>query len=210
MNIISRQDAIAKGLKRYFTGKPCKHGHVAERFVGSRVCTACNPAHQKKYHHSAKGKASQKRSYEVEKSRRAANDRSLIDARSAACRKWRKDNKSHFNAYMVKWRQETPAALLRNRLQTRLHHFLGKAGKSKALSFAEYVGCSAEDLAKHLEGKFSDGMSWDNRGEWHIDHIRPCASFDLTDPAQQRECFHYSNLQPLWAADNLRKSDTWQ
>jgi len=50
-------------------------------------------------------------------------------------------------------------------------------------------------------------MSWDNYGYrgWHIDHIRPCASFDLTDPEQQRECFHYTNLQPLWWQDNLRK-----
>jgi hypothetical protein len=49
-------------------------------------------------------------------------------------------------------------------------------------------------------------MSWDNwslKG-WHIDHIRPISSFDLSDPAQQKECFHYSNLQPLWAIDNLK------
>jgi HNH endonuclease. len=55
-------------------------------------------------------------------------------------------------------------------------------------------------------------MSWDNYGRdgWHIDHIRPCASFDLTDPEQQRQCFHYTNLQPLWAADNIRKGAKWQ
>jgi hypothetical protein len=52
-------------------------------------------------------------------------------------------------------------------------------------------------------------MSWGNYGlhGWHVDHIIPCASFDLTDPEQQRQCFHYTNLQPLWAEDNLRKSD---
>ena len=48
-------------------------------------------------------------------------------------------------------------------------------------------------------------MTWDNHGEWHIDHIKPCASFDLTDADQQRECFNYTNLQPLWAKDNLSK-----
>ena len=55
-------------------------------------------------------------------------------------------------------------------------------------------------------------MSWDNYGihGWHIDHIRPCASFDLTDPEQQRQCFHYPNLQPLWAFDNLSKNDGWE
>lgn len=49
-------------------------------------------------------------------------------------------------------------------------------------------------------------MSWENYGEWHIDHIKPCSSFDLSDPKQQKECFNYTNLQPLWAIDNLKKS----
>ena len=54
-------------------------------------------------------------------------------------------------------------------------------------------------------------MSWDNHGYdgWHVDHIRPCASFDLTDEEQVRKCFHYTNLQPLWAKDNLRKGSEW-
>ena len=58
----------------------------------------------------------------------------------------------------------------------------------------------------HLESLFVPGMTWDNQGEWHIDHVIPCAAFDLTDPAQQSECFHYTNLQPLWAVDNLKKA----
>ena len=82
-------------------------------------------------------------------------------------------------------------------------------GKTKSASTEELIGCSIEYLNKHLENQFTEGMGWDNRHEWHIDHIRPCASFDLSDPAQQRECFHYSNLQPLWAEDNMRKNDKW-
>ena len=69
----------------------------------------------------------------------------------------------------------------------------------------DLVGCSIPELRKRLTQQFLPGMTWDNYGKWHIDHIRPCASFDLTDPEQQKQCFHYSNLQPLWAADNLRK-----
>jgi hypothetical protein len=57
-----------------------------------------------------------------------------------------------------------------------------------------------------FENQFQEWMSWDNHGEWHIDHIRPCASFDLTDPKQLKECFHYTNLQPLSARDNLSKN----
>jgi hypothetical protein len=59
-----------------------------------------------------------------------------------------------------------------------------------------------------LEKKFLPGMNWENYGEWHIDHIVPCSSFDLSKSEQQKICFNYSNLQPLWAADNIRKSDS--
>lgn len=67
------------------------------------------------------------------------------------------------------------------------------------------LGCTVEELKAHLQNQFLPGMSWDNYGQWHIDHIRPCASFDLTDPEQQRQCFNFKNLQPLWAKDNLSK-----
>ena len=71
------------------------------------------------------------------------------------------------------------------------------------------LGCSIEDLKKYLESKFQDGMSWDNYGfyGWHIDHILPLASFDLTDREQFLKACHYTNLQPLWALDNLKKGD---
>ena len=83
---------------------------------------------------------------------------------------------------------------------------VGKAGKTEAL-----VGCSMLQLKEHLERQFVSGMSWENYGSkgWHIDHIRPCSSFDLTQQEQQRKCFHYTNLRPLWAADNFSKSDKW-
>ena len=53
-------------------------------------------------------------------------------------------------------------------------------------------------------------MTWDNHGQWHIDHIKPCAKFDLTDKDQQKACFHYTNLQPLWKEDNLSKRDSYK
>ncbi len=69
------------------------------------------------------------------------------------------------------------------------------------------LGCSIEDLKKHLEGKFTSKMSWSNynyRG-WHIDHIKPLVSFDLTDPEQLKEACHYTNLQPMWGVENISK-----
>jgi hypothetical protein len=58
-----------------------------------------------------------------------------------------------------------------------------------------------------LEKQFTKGMNWKNYGKWHIDHIKPCASFDLSLEHEQKLCFHFTNLQPLWAKDNIRKSD---
>jgi hypothetical protein len=60
---------------------------------------------------------------------------------------------------------------------------------------------------KHLEKLFKPRMTWKNHGKWHIDHIIPCSSFDLTKASEQRECFHYTNLQPLWASENLSKGN---
>jgi len=69
----------------------------------------------------------------------------------------------------------------------------------------EYVGCYITYLREHLEKKFTEGMSWENIGEWHIDHIKPCDSFNLDIEEERHKCFHYSNLQPLWAQENLEK-----
>jgi hypothetical protein len=76
-------------------------------------------------------------------------------------------------------------------------------------SSAILLGCTRDELRLHLERQWTEGMTWENYGEWHIDHIRPCASFNLLDPEQVVACFHYSNLQPLWARDNQRKHTRW-
>ena len=87
----------------------------------------------------------------------------------------------------------------------RLHKALKNTFKSG--SAVKDLGCSIEYLKAYLEGQFEPGMTWDNWGRrgWHIDHIRPLASFDLTDPEQFKQAVHYTNLQPLWAKDNLKK-----
>lgn len=92
-------------------------------------------------------------------------------------------------------------------LRNRVRAAIRAAGSRKCAPTLHLVGCDVIDLVKFLEKKFTDGMTWDNYGKWHVDHIRPCSSFDLTDPEQQKQCFHYTNLQPLWAKDNLKKSN---
>lgn len=78
-------------------------------------------------------------------------------------------------------------------------------GSKKAAGLHALLGCSIGDFRAHLESRFQEGMGWHNYGEWQIDHIKPCASFNLTEPEEQRKCFHYTNCQPLWACDNQRK-----
>ena len=71
------------------------------------------------------------------------------------------------------------------------------------------LGCSLEEFKSHLESKWTEGMTWDNygkgKGTWNIDHIKPCKSFDFTNPEEQRACFHYTNTQPMWGDENTRK-----
>ena len=96
---------------------------------------------------------------------------------------------------------------LRKLLRGRIHGALKLKNTKKLASTFELIGCSVSELKSHLESKFKDGMTWNNHSlfGWHIDHIKPCSSFDLTKEKQQKECFHYTNLQPLWAIDNLSK-----
>jgi hypothetical protein len=116
-----------------------------------------------------------------------------------------KINKTKINEnrriYLKKRRDEDPWYRVRMALHCRLYI----ATKNKIGKTMELTGCSKEYLHRHLEMQFTDGMNWDNYGEWHIDHIHPCASFDLENPEEQRKCFHYTNLQPLWAIDNIKK-----
>lgn len=108
--------------------------------------------------------------------------------------------------YQRKRRQNDPKYRIRKNLRSQLWSFL--KGKTKKSRMRKLVGISAEEFRQHIEAQFLEGMSWDNYGDWHLDHIVPCESFDLTDAEKQRECFHYTNVQPLWGQENGRKGST--
>ena len=119
------------------------------------------------------------------------------------------NNKEHLlkirSAWDIKRRKNNPNYKLRNNLKTRIWSVL--KGIHKSTSTMKLLGCSVDKLWNHLESKFEPWMTKENYGLWHVDHIIACAKFDLTCPKQQRICFHYTNLQPLSATDNLRKGD---
>lgn len=90
---------------------------------------------------------------------------------------------------------------LRNRLRKAIY------GHQKADTTMNLVGCSRDHLINHIESKFQDDMSWENYGKWHLDHIIACSKFNLSEQEEQKKCFHYTNIQPLWAKDNLKKGN---
>ena len=114
-------------------------------------------------------------------------------------------NRERSNQYKRERRKTDPNWKLREYLGTRIWWALKGIAKSKRTM--KLIGCTIEELWDHLESKFTDGMTRENQGKWHVDHIKACSKFDLTDPAQQGECFHYTNLQPLWALDNMKKGN---
>jgi hypothetical protein len=229
MDIISRKDALAQGLKHYFTGKPCKHGHTAPRFVSTRNCSACQLMHERTYYaekpeYNEKRKAKALKEYEAIKAdpakKAAYDERSRRNSRARYAKdpeRFKEAAKATRIKYLDRYkakeceiarrRYETdPAYRLQSNLRLRVLQAIKKCGVAKSAFTQELLGCSYEEARQHLAAQFLPGMTWENHGEWEIDHIRPCASFDLTDPAQQRECFHYTNLQPLWRFDNRSKN----
>ena len=92
-------------------------------------------------------------------------------------------------------------------LRSRVAAAMRRAGLRKSERTIQLLGCTWQQLKTHLEGQFEAGMRWEDRGRlWHVDHIVPCSKFDLSKVEQQRLCFHFTNLQPLWKSDNLRKA----
>lgn len=174
---------------------------------------------QKEYFKKYRGK--NKKKIKEQKKKDYEENKEKIKQRS---KKWCEDNREASNKYHREYRKENREKLRQQRnqrhkiryqedinyrllsnLRRRLWTVL--KGRNKSESTMKLLGCTIEELREHIEKQFTDGMCWNNQGMygWHIDHIKPCASFDLTDPKQQLECFHYTNLQPLWAEDNLKK-----
>ena len=126
---------------------------------------------------------------------------------------WRKANRPKLNEIHKKYEKERkkrdPEFKLIKTLRSRLGSALQNKNAKKCKNTLSLTGCSTKYLYEYLEKFFENGMTWENHGLWHIDHIRPCASFNLLEPIEQEMCFHYTNLQPLWGSENLSKKDRY-
>ena len=190
-------------------------------------CKGCNKIRAAKYHVDNKEqlKAKRKAKYwkdpEKERAEGKLQYQKHKDRKRAQNEQWKKDNpdkykEGHRNWYLrnredklrknadnEKQRMGDPIYRLTKNLRTRIPNALN--GKVKSGSTFKLLGCTINELKFHLEFMFDEHMNWDNYGSyWHVDHIIPCASFDLSNPEEQERCFHYTNLQPLEAKENMR------
>jgi hypothetical protein len=128
-----------------------------------------------------------------------------LDKNSEKRKEYRENYKPRKQEQRKERRDSDPVFNLTNRLRCRLWKYLKILNITKTNKTFDIVGCSPQFLKEHLETQFTDGMSWDNRSEWHIDHIIPLSSAKTED--ELYKLCHYENLQPLWAEDNLKKSN---
>lgn len=156
----------------------------------------------------------------------------LAERARAVCRKWGKANRDYSRRKCREYRIADPervrgydrkrraqkTAYTRERRRTNVNFnisailrgriYAALNGKNKSASTLALLGCSVDSFKLYLESKFESGMTWENYGRypgWQIDHIMPCAIFSLEKPEHQRRCFHFSNMQPMWAAQNISK-----
>lgn len=118
---------------------------------------------------------------------------------------YRKTHKKQRNQYLRQRKRKDSIFKILVNLRNRISMAIKDNSKSSATT--KLLGCTIQYLKQYLESRFQSGMTWSNwslKG-WHIDHIKPCAKFNLSKAEEQRKCFHYSNLQPLWAIDNYKK-----
>ncbi len=182
-----------KDLKDFGFNKKAKDG----RESWCRVCTnKLIKAWQKRNKDKVYKKQKEWVKNNIEKSREKSN-------------KWKRNNRDKVYEYNSKYVTNRRKRDLNFRIRDNIRSRIKQAIKYKRESSRELLGCSIEFLVKYLESKFKKGMTWNNysRKGWHIDHKKPCSKFDLIKLSEQKKCFNYKNLQPLWAEENLKKGN---
>lgn len=171
-----------------------------------------------RYYHENKEQISKKRKSEEHRAKVRANRSRRRDICNQRTKEWRENNpdkviayRNAHRGYIREWsknrRKDNIQYKLAGCLRHRVNLALRSSGNNKQSSTVELLGCDIDFLKEWLSSLFIEGMTWDNYGKWHVDHYVPCAYFDLSDVKQQRICFNYRNLRPLWGIDNMKKRD---
>ena len=214
ITVISREDAIAAGLSRYFTGVPCKKGHISHRSVVGRVCIECSREF------SARPDQLRRR-VENEKKRVAKMTMEQRHERLSYMSNWYRDNYEWVKKYrdanadrlrflskrsVTRRKESDPVFAVLCHCRSMLNKMLTRYGMKKSDSTMSMLGYGPGDLVDRLESQFVDGMGWHNRKDWHIDHICPTSKLIAAGVTDMKIINHLDNLQPMWAKDNLSKS----
>lgn len=219
MKIISRKEAKSLGLTYYFTGKPCKRGHVAARLSSSANCVECKSILSSSDSYKEQKKKYQKEYYRKNISKQAEYHKNYRSKNREVLREKQKIFRKQ-NPFSVKSSKEKgyqrrldqlksrrcndPFFAIKCRLRCRVYAAFRRNGYAKSSKTAAILGCDWDALKNHIERQFIKGMTWENRSEWHIDHIVPLASAKTEEELIALN--HYTNLRPMWAEDNLYKS----
>ena len=182
----------------------------------ANVCRDCNKEYQAKWRKDNPDRAEYEKKYYEErkdlykgrkKEWRKNNPARETEARQKYCEKNRDKVNKYSNEWKANKRLTDPTVKIRENVSRRIRHELA-SGKTK--STCAYLGCSIDYLKIYLEARFSSWMNWDNYGKtWHIDHIIPCKSWDLTKEYDNYCCWNFRNLQPLHKISNISKKDKY-
>jgi hypothetical protein len=128
-------------------------------------------------------------------------------------RAWRKKNRKELSRKSLEYRNGSIEVRLKWDMRTYTRLVLLKCDVKRTYGYSKLLDCDGTFLRQHIESQFTEGMTWDNygqgKGKWNMDHIIPCASFDLNDIEQQKICFRWSNIQPMWALENMSKGSLY-
>jgi len=188
MTILNKNGLIAKkcrlcgeikSLDDFPNHKECLYGKDTR-------CKACRKTYLAKYHSKNRDK--------------------ILKSRVEYHKKYRKENRDAIRKRQKKYKRSLKGRLLEN-VRKRVHQYVYAHINHKKVRdiVKEDIGCSVDFLIQYLEKKFKPGMNWDNYGEWHIDHIFPVSKVNLENEEELQKVCHYSNLQPLWAKENMSK-----
>lgn len=177
-------------------------------------CKSCVSLHNEKYkdfHQKEKKKIRSKGYYQnVEKFRKEKRDyyKTHKEEKRLYDIEYRKKNKDKIKQKKQEWairNKNNPLGKLKLTLRRRIRNVL--QGKEKRGTYIDLLGCTPEFFMSYIESLWQPGMTWENRGfrGWHLDHIIPCYTFDLSKEEDQKKCFHYTNQRPLWMKDNVRR-----
>lgn len=231
--VLPPSKSIAKqiGTRHYFTGIPCKKGHISLRLTSCGACVQCNKERDQNQDPEVRRQKSRESYQRNAEKRRESSRRFHQENRERILEEMRERNKRYYqnNKERIKkqvkeyteknaeWRKEYIANWTKDKLDNcpkykamyaarkMLHRILGVAGQKKTKRTQEALGYTYDELREHLERQFTKGMTWDNYGKWHIDHIRPVKAFvdeGVTDPAIINAL---PNLRPVWADENMSK-----